>query len=396
MHVVIDQFSKFPVVEIVQSTGWEQLKRKLDDMIACHGVPEQLTTDGGPPYNSHQFELYSKRMGFKHHITTPEDAQANGFAEAFVKVLCKLVHTAVAEGRDPKKALNSYLMAYRATPHRTTGVSPAELLFGRKIQTRLPQRAKKAEGKVVDEARKNHEERRHKQKQYADKKRKAQDKDINPGDKVMIQQRKTNTKPPWDPKPYTVTETRGAQVKVKRDGVERLRAKNHVKPIKERPEYLRKRVQENQNLDRASQGEPEVYTKEELGRQEIRDTIGGTADVQEIFDQEEEHMQQEETEREQEDDGRTYWDCDSDEDGLQILFEGYAGDERENMQEAGGEENQVLQEQQQPGEEENQDLQDKKTRAGRTSRAPKSFGEEMDKNLSPRARRRKFYGKKKG
>ena len=118
-----------------------------------------------------------------------------------------------------------------------------------------------------------------------------------------------------------------------------MRAKNHVKPIKERPEYLRKRVQENQNSDRASQGEPEVYTKEELGRQEIRDTIGGMADVQEIFDQEEEHMQQEETEREQEDDGRTYWDCDSDEDGLQILFEGYAGDERENMQEAGGEEN---------------------------------------------------------
>ena len=107
-------------------------------------------------------------------------------------------------------------------------------------------------------------------------------------------------------------------------------------------------------------------------------------------------MQQEETEREQEDDGRTYWDCDSDEDGLQILFEGYAGDERENRQEAGGEENQVLQEPQQPGGEENQDLQDKKTRAGRTSRAPKRFGEEMDKNLSPRARRRKFYGKKKG
>ena len=30
-------------------------------------------------------------------------------------------------------------MMYRSTPHSTTGLSPAELLFGRKIRTKLPQ-----------------------------------------------------------------------------------------------------------------------------------------------------------------------------------------------------------------------------------------------------------------
>ena len=31
-----------------------------------------------------------------------------------------------------------YLLAYRSTPHTRTGVSPAELLYGRKILTKMP------------------------------------------------------------------------------------------------------------------------------------------------------------------------------------------------------------------------------------------------------------------
>ena len=49
-------------------------------------------------------------------MTTPEDAQANGFAEAFVKVMVKLVHTAIMKKQDPRKRGNKYLLAYRATP----------------------------------------------------------------------------------------------------------------------------------------------------------------------------------------------------------------------------------------------------------------------------------------
>ena len=118
LHVLNDQYSKFPVVTVHQATSWESLKPALDETFACHGIPEVVTSDGGPPYGGREMEEYCQRMGFRHRITTPEDAQANGFAEAFVKVLVKLVHTAVVEKRDPKKAVNRYLMAYRATPHR--------------------------------------------------------------------------------------------------------------------------------------------------------------------------------------------------------------------------------------------------------------------------------------
>ena len=45
---------------------------------------------------------------------------------------------AQAEGHNWKEALNTYLEMYRTTPHSTTGVSPAELMFKRKIRTKLP------------------------------------------------------------------------------------------------------------------------------------------------------------------------------------------------------------------------------------------------------------------
>ena len=37
---------------------------------------------------------------------------ANSFMEVFQKVLAKIVHTVVVERRDPRKVIDSYLLAY--------------------------------------------------------------------------------------------------------------------------------------------------------------------------------------------------------------------------------------------------------------------------------------------
>ena len=139
LHILIDQYSKYPEVDIVSSTSFRKLKPILDRIFATHGIPESLSSDNGPPYPSHDMEEYSKIMGFKLKPVSPEDPQCNGFAENFVKTVCKLLHTSVAENKDPKAQLYDFLMQYRATPHSTTKISPTEMLFNRKIQTKLPQ-----------------------------------------------------------------------------------------------------------------------------------------------------------------------------------------------------------------------------------------------------------------
>ena len=137
--MVINQYSKYPEVDIVSSTRFSKLQLCLDRIMVTHGIPEQLTTDNGSPYFSNKMAQYAKRMDFKYHPIAPKDPQSNGFAKSFVKLLCKLVHTAIAEGKDPRRELHNYLLQYRATPHTTLGKSPAEVLFRRKIQIKLPQ-----------------------------------------------------------------------------------------------------------------------------------------------------------------------------------------------------------------------------------------------------------------
>ena len=65
-------------------------------------------------------------------------------------------------------------------------------------------------------------------------------KEVKRGDKVLAAQRKTTTKPPFDPNPYTIREVKGTQVTVEREGGQ-IKKRNlaKVKILKERPERLK-------------------------------------------------------------------------------------------------------------------------------------------------------------
>ena len=236
LDVVIDQYSKFPEVDIVSSTSFEKLRPVLDRIFSTHGIPETVSADNGPPYFSHDLKMYAEEMGFKLTPVSPEDPQANGFAENFVKILCKLIHTASVEGKDPRAELYKYLLHYRATPHCTTEKSPSEMLFGRRIKTKLPRMFQNDESNETRAVRALHDGKKMKQKQYFDKRRRAKAKDINVGDQVLIRQKNNTIKPPFNPTPLRVTKTKGNRVwaQNKLHGV-RIRDKNHLKKVVPRP-----------------------------------------------------------------------------------------------------------------------------------------------------------------
>ena len=52
LHLVIDNLSRYPVVQVVKSTKFSELRPKLDETFAMFGIPESVTHDGGAPYNS--------------------------------------------------------------------------------------------------------------------------------------------------------------------------------------------------------------------------------------------------------------------------------------------------------------------------------------------------------
>ena len=238
LHVVIDQYSKYPEVDIVKSTSFAKLQPCLDRMFATHGIPDELISDNGSPYFGNEMSEYAKKMGFELNPVTPENPQSNGFAESFVKILVKFIHTSIADGLDPKAELQNYLLQYRSAPHSTTGVSPAEALFGRKLKTKLPQLPQFAETTKQKKMRDCHDARKLRQKKYFDKGHRAAQKDINTGDTVLVRQKKSTIKPPFDPKPYKVVKVDGKRVTSERDDKVCVRDKNHIKVIPTRPSTL--------------------------------------------------------------------------------------------------------------------------------------------------------------
>ncbi len=113
----------------------------LKSIFATHGLPEQIVSDNGPTFASKEFQDYCKSRGIKSILVPPYSPSSNGQAERGVRSFKEGLKKALGEGgggkSNIKAKLINYLLRYRATPHATTGKSPAELLFGRKIRTKL-------------------------------------------------------------------------------------------------------------------------------------------------------------------------------------------------------------------------------------------------------------------
>ena len=148
--------------------------------------------------------------GIKHRRVTPYWPAANGGVERQNRTLLKAIRTAYIEGKDWKSELLTFLVAYRSTPHTVTGVSPAELMYNRKMRTKLPDNFRFAKNMEDAKVRQRDAEHKQKGKIYADTKRHAAESDLKVGDSVLVkQQRENKLTPNFQSNPYVVTDKRG-------------------------------------------------------------------------------------------------------------------------------------------------------------------------------------------
>ena len=211
--LVVDDYSRYPEIEVVSSTSARSTIPKLDAIFARHGIPKVVKTDNGPPFNSRDFSRFAGYLGFKHRKVTPLWPQANGGVERMMRTLKKTIQTAHVENKNWKQELFSFLRNYRATPHSTTGISPAEALFNRKIRVKLPESATVNSSPSDDQIRLKDGEQKKKMKNFADRHRHTSIPDLQVGDRVLVRQ-PTNTKltTPYLPEPLEVTAKKGPMI----------------------------------------------------------------------------------------------------------------------------------------------------------------------------------------
>ena len=123
--VLIDAYSKWMEVHITSGATSAITTNKMKMTFSSLGLPQILVTDNGPAFSSQEFATFIKANGMKHVTSIPYHPASNGLAEKPIQTFKATM----------KKLTKGSLK--RITPQSTTGQSPSDLLFGRRLRSHL-------------------------------------------------------------------------------------------------------------------------------------------------------------------------------------------------------------------------------------------------------------------
>ena len=146
--IIVDAHSKWIDTHVMTTTTSEATVDRLRQTFSKFGLPSTVVTDNGTPFTGVHFQQFMEANGVKHITSAPFHPSSNGLAERAVQSVKKGI-SKLSEGTLEVK-LSKVLFRYRTTPHSTTGKSPSELLFGRRIRTHLDLLHPDQKGKVIE------------------------------------------------------------------------------------------------------------------------------------------------------------------------------------------------------------------------------------------------------
>ena len=139
-HLIVgDRFSGwadiYPTPNGSGYSGAKGLIRCLRSFFATYGVPEEISSDGGPEFASSGYKYFLNRWGVRQRVSSAYFPRSNGRAEVAVKSAKRLL---MSPNRCPNGSMDNdrfmcAIMQLRNTPDPESGVSPAQILYGRPL-----------------------------------------------------------------------------------------------------------------------------------------------------------------------------------------------------------------------------------------------------------------------
>ena len=130
--IISDYHSKFPIIEALgKDSSSNKVAKLTSKMFSIFGVPNTIISDNGPQFQGTVYQQMLKNYGITHITSSPHHPQSHGFIERSIRTVKSLLK------KSPEDS-NKALLNFRTTQPGPHSLSPAELLFGRKIQANLP------------------------------------------------------------------------------------------------------------------------------------------------------------------------------------------------------------------------------------------------------------------
>ena len=135
--IAVDAYTKWLDVVKMKVTTAVATCNKLRELFGRYGVPRVLVSDNGPQWVSEEYKSFCASNLIQPVLVTPYHPKSNGLAERAVRTFKERMSAAKSSTPDINIRLHKFLLSYRNAPHKSTGRPPAELMFGRRLRTRL-------------------------------------------------------------------------------------------------------------------------------------------------------------------------------------------------------------------------------------------------------------------
>ena len=274
-----DQYARYPAVEFTSSTSADYVIPQFTRVFNTYGIPEEIKSDNGPPFNGSKFANFAQEQEFRHQKVTLGWAEANGDVERYMQTLKKSARISKLEGKAIREGVQRTVGSYRATPHPATKESPDMLMFGRELRRKLPERIVPAGEIPYDPIRQRDAAKKKQMKEYADKRRNARESLIVVGDQVLLKQSKADVLTrAFDPRPFSVIGVKGSMITMKRGREIKSRNSSHCKLLKHarEDEYVAVDL-DQEGLDTSGAEETETGAREDLRLQP--DNLGASSEM---------------------------------------------------------------------------------------------------------------------
>lgn len=235
--MVVDYYSRFTIPHTLHNTQTGEIIKELKKDFGLFGIPQSITADNGAQFAGSEFKEFTTNRDIKLNLVAPYSPWQNGLVERMNRPLKEFIRATKLEGKNWADMLDDYTLIRNTSVNATTGKTPAELFFGRKIRNKLPDIEMFKEDDIImeDDLEVHDKLMKERGKCTSDKKNKARRHEIEEGDTVILQKQFKESKldPNYFGNEHEVIQRKGTELILKIKENDKLIRRNaiHVKKI---------------------------------------------------------------------------------------------------------------------------------------------------------------------